>query len=375
MATVACHRGDGPRDLARLVVPRHGRLEPTGDLFMPYRLVDAAGMVVEAAAVFFAELAALGRPAATHRSYGMDLLRWFRFIWAAGVPWDQATRAEARDYCRWIQLTVKPGRQSGQRGGGAGGSAAGVPNPVTGKPAPGGRYAAATSAHSETVLRSFYDFHVGAGTGPMVNPFPLSRERAGGRANAHRNPMQPFRAARAGRYRPKQARRAPRCITDELFGELFAQLGSHRDRALVAFWVSTGARASELLGATAGDADPGQQLITVVRKGSRALQQLPAAPDAFVWLRLYQAQLAGLVPAGRDQPLWWTLTRPHRPLSYHAARAMFVRAGAALGANWSIHDLRHTAAYQFRCWREPARADGPHGPQQHPGRADLPALI
>ena len=77
---------------------------------------------------------------------------------------------------------------------------------------------------------------------------------------------------------------------------MFARLGSHRDRALVAFWVSTGARASELLGATAGDVDPGQQLITVIRKGTRALQPLPAAPDAFVWLRLYQAQLAGLVP-------------------------------------------------------------------------------
>ena len=67
----------------------------------------------------------------------------------------------------------------------------------------------------------------------------------------------------------------------------------------MAFWVSTGARASELLGAAQGDADPGQQLITVVRKGSRALQQLPASADAFVWLRLYQAQMAGLVPAGR----------------------------------------------------------------------------
>ena len=78
----------------------------------------------------------------------------------------------------------------------------------------------------------------------------------------------------------------------EGFDELFARLGSHRDRALVAFWVSTGARASELLGATAADVDPGQQLITVMRKGTRALQQLPASPDAFVWLRLYQAQTA-----------------------------------------------------------------------------------
>jgi site-specific recombinase XerD len=87
--------------------------------------------------------------------------------------------------------------------------------------------------------------------------------------------------------------------------------------------------------------------VTVVRKGSRAIQPLPASPDAFVWLRLYQAQLAGLVPAGGDDPLWWTLRKPLRPLTYHAARAMFTRANAALGANWSLHDLRHSAAYRM----------------------------
>ena len=117
--------------------------------------------------------------------------------------------------------------------------------------------------------------------------------------------MEPLVGHRRGRYRPKVVDRVPRCIPDARFDELFAQLGSHRDRALVAFWVSTGARASELLGATVADVDPGQQLITVIRKGM-AMQPLPAAPDAFVWLRLYQVQLAA-APAGRDQPLWWTL--------------------------------------------------------------------
>ena len=67
---------------------------------------------------------------------------------------------------------------------------------------------------------------------------------------------------------------------------------------------------------------------------------MPACPDQFVWLRLCQAQMAGLVPPGRDQPLWSTLRRPSRALAYDAARAMFARAGAALGANWSLHDLR-----------------------------------
>ena len=121
---------------------------------------------------------------------------------------------------------------------------------------------------------------------------------------------------------------SPRHIPEEKFNELFAGLGSHRDRALVAFWVSTGARASELLGATCRDADPGQQLIAVIRKGTRPLQQLPASPDAFVWLRLYQEQMHGLVPAGPDDPLWWTLRRPFRPLAYHAAYRMFTRADA-----------------------------------------------
>ena len=333
-----------------MVVPQHGSLEVTGDLFVPYRLVDGDGAVIVPAAAFFAELAACGRPATTQRSYGMDLLRWFRFVWALRVDWDQATRVEARDFCRWLQLTTKPVRPHWRSPAGALRSGSGARTPatayaVTGKPSRGGRYEASTVAHCESVLRGFYDFHLEAGTGPMVNPFPLTRHRRAGRA--HHNPMEPFAGQRSGRYRPKVVARAPRSIPDERFDALFAQLSSHRDRALVAFWVSTGARASELLGVTAADVDPGQQLITVVRKGTRALQPLPAAPDAFVWLRLYQAQLAELVPSGRDEPLWWTLRRPFRALSYDAARAMFTRANAALGSNWSLHDLRHTAAYRM----------------------------
>jgi hypothetical protein len=95
--------GDLPRELSALVVPLVGSIEATGDLFLPYRLVDGDGVAVEPVAAFFAELAACGRPATTQRSYGMDLLRWFRFLWAVGVGWEQATRVEARDFCRWLQ--------------------------------------------------------------------------------------------------------------------------------------------------------------------------------------------------------------------------------------------------------------------------------
>ena len=126
---------DGRRDLARLVVPRCGLLEATGDPFEPYRLVDAHGVVVGPVAVYLRELQACGRPATTQRSYGMDLLRWFRFLWAAGIGWDQATRAEARDFCRWIRLAAKPAPGAPRTGGARvrrGGKDA--VNPVTGKP-------------------------------------------------------------------------------------------------------------------------------------------------------------------------------------------------------------------------------------------------
>ncbi len=327
--------GDGSeRDLVTLVVARVGRLEATGSPWEPYRVVNPIGEVVVPVGEFLKELQASGRSEATQRSYGHDLLRWFRFLWAVKVPWDQATRVEARDFCRWVQIGGKPMSVRWKR----------INTPSA---ASGGKYAPRTAAHSESVLRAFYDFQVDTGAGPMVNPFPLVRERRRKRVGAHHNPMQPHSNERVGLYRPKLVERPPRCIPDEKFNELFAGLGSHRDRALVAFFVSTGARASELLGVRCSDVDTGSQLVTVIRKGSRAAQQLPASLDAFVWLRLYQAEFHGQVRTRRDDPLWWTLRRPFRGLTYHAARAMFIRVNSILGTDYSIHDLRHTAAYRM----------------------------
>jgi integrase len=343
------------RDLAALVVPQAGGLISTGEVWEPYRLVDADGRTVGSVAAFLRDLQAAGRAPGTARSYGLDLLRWFRFLWAVDVGWDRATRVEARDFCRWLQVAGKPVRPHWRHRGAcvdpaAGGAAAG----------PGRRpYAVGVRVHNETVLRGFYDFQLETGEGPIVNPFPLDRSRRGGRGHAHHNPMEPYRPERSGRYRPAVPARIPRSIPDAEFNEIFARLGSHRDRALVAFYVSTGARASELLSATQGDVDPGRQLIAVVRKGSREVQQLPASSDAFVWLRLYQLEMEGLIPTGRRDPLWWTLRRPVRPLTYHAAHRMFERAvaraasatsgsaGVAAGGGTTLHALRHTAAYRM----------------------------
>jgi site-specific recombinase XerD len=329
------------RDLSALVVPQAGRVVATDDMWEPYRLVDFDGIAVESVAAYLRDLQAAGRSATTARSYALDLLRWFRFLWAVEVGWDRATRVEARDFCRWLQVAGKPVRPHWRR----------RDEPVGGARSGDGLrvrpYAASVRAHSETVLRSFYDFHLDAGTGPILNPFPLDRSRRGRRARAHRNPMDPPRHEKSGLYRPTVPARVPRSVPDDEFNEIFARLGSHRDRALVAFYVSTGARASELLSVTQGGVEPGRQLITVVRKGSREVAQLPASPDAFVWLRLYQIEMAEQIPRGRTRPLWWTLRAPARPLTYHAVHRMFERVNERAGTSATLHSLRHTAAYRM----------------------------
>jgi integrase len=318
-------------------VAQVGSLRETGDAWGRWQLVGPDGVRVEGVAAFFGDLQAAGRSEATMRSYGMDLLRWFRFLWAVGVAWDRAGRAEARDFCRWLQVAGKPARPHWRSQQDAG----------AGPPGRAEAYSASVRAHSETVLRGFYDFHRDAGSGPVLNPFPLDRSRRGARAHAHHNPMEPHRGERGGLYRPTLASRVPRAVPDSEFNEIFAGLRSHRDRALVAFYVSTGARASELLSATRGGVDPGRQLISVVRKGGRQTQELPASTDAFVWLRLYQVQMEGLIPRGARQPLWWTLRPPLRPLSYHAVHRMFERVNDRAGTAATLHSLRHTAAYRM----------------------------
>lgn len=332
--------GTNVRDVARLEVARVGRVEETGDQLMPYRLLDGQGVEVAAVTEFLHHMLADDASPASLRSYAYELLSWHRFLHAVGVPWHRAGRVDARDFALWLKTSKKPARQRRP-----GAPAPGSVNPVTGKATPADRYAARTRRHARAVIRSFYEYHREMHGRPLVNPFPAAKGADEGQLNAHHNPMRPFRtSSRRAPYQPKEPKPVPRSIPDQAFNDLFAALDCNRDRALVAFYISTGARASELLGVCQGLVVPEDQLIGVVRKGSRALQQLPASTDAFVWLRLYQQEMRQLVPQGPDEALWWTLRRPFRPLTYDATRMVFNKANAALGANWTLHDLRHSAA-------------------------------
>lgn len=334
------------RDLQSIRLARWGRVVPT-DQVIPHVVVDPDGRPVEPIQRFLRDFVARGHSAGSVRSYAFDLHRWWRFLVAVDVAWDRATSDDVRDFVLWMGQADKQRRVPRTKSAGL----AGQVNPITRKAYPGDRYSARTIRHSNAVLRCFYEYVIDVGQGPLVNP--VRRDRVHGRrANAHHNPLEPFRPEGRLRYNPKLPRQRPRAMPDERWNDLFAAMSSNRDRAILALAVSTAARASELLGIRGVDLDWGDQLVQVRRKGSGAMQWLPASAEAFVWLRLYLDQLGEL---SLGDPIWWTLRRRERTsdglarrlLTYDALRAVLRRANDALGTNWTIHDLRHTSALRM----------------------------
>ena len=312
--------GDG-RDLASLVVPAAGELIATGDRYEPFRLTGPDGAAVEPVTAFFRDLLAAGRSEATVRSYGMDLLRWFRFFWAAGMAWDQATQREARDFSRWLQLAGRDGRG----------------------------YAPAVRAHSETVLRGFYALSPG-GRAPGRSSTRSRWTGPGGEAVPARITTRWRRtaASAAGRYRPRLPSRVPRAVPTR--SSTRSSPGCRR--------TGTGPWSRSTCPPGRGHrsccrprqavTDPGRQLITVSRKGTAgAAAAARPRPDAFVWLRLYQAEMDGADP-GRARPAAVVDAAPAGAAADLSRGAPDVRAGVQqAGSAATLHALRHTAAYRM----------------------------
>lgn len=303
-------------------------------------VLDDAGAPIEPVRIYLREFAARGNRPTSVRSYAYVLLRWWRWLEAVDVEWDRASAAEVRDLVLWLQANPKSP---------TGRIAVGSVNAVTGKPVLGSGYAARTIRHTNAVLASFYDFWVEEASTLLVNPV-TRRPTGDSRANAHHNPLRPYRPVGGYRYNPKLPRRLPRAMSDEQWTAVFGQLRSNRDRALLALAVSCGARAGELLGIRGCDVNWGEQLVMVRRKGSDAEQWLPASSEAFVWLRLYWSERTKPAP---NEPIWDQLRirgrdgELPRGLSYDALRAVLRRVNAALGTNWTMHDLRHTCALRM----------------------------
>jgi integrase/recombinase XerD len=334
-------------ELATTPLPSWGRVRADNGP-AAWLVVDDYGEPVEPVRRFLVDFAARGNRPGSVRSYAYDLLRWWRWLRLLDVPWERATSSEVRDYALWLSAAAKPiaTRRTVSR------STAGLVNSITRKAYLDDSYQPRTVRHAMAVLRGFYEYWADLGEGPVVNPVQRGVRV---RANAHHNPMEPFRPEGRVRFNPPVPKRRPRTLSDDQWRDVFAALRSNRDRALLALAISNGARAGELLGLRGVDIDWGDQLVRVDRKGTGAEQWLPASAEAFVWLRLY---LADAETIGPNESLWRTIRRRDRgagleeqPLSYDALRAVVRRLNATLGTNWSMHDLRHTAA--LRMSRDP----------------------
>ena len=314
-------------------LPRTGEVR-TGDRpSLPYYVVDGNGVEAIPASQYLRDLALGDASPTTVRSYAHDLLRWWRTLETLGVAWDQATACEVAALVAWLRTARNPQRRR------SAGPRPGTVNLRTGKASLSEGYAASTINHALSVLSGFYAFHAHYGRGPVANPVP---GQAGRRALVgHRSPLEPHQHAHRARLRQKVPKQAPRSIPDHLWGEVFEAMTCDRDRALLAFYVSSGARASELLGLCLAHVDWAAKQIWITSKGSRVLEPVPASPEAFAFLVVYLDEY-GL--PDNDQPLWRALHGTPRPLSYSAMRAVLNRANAKLGTNWTLHDLRHTAA-------------------------------
>jgi integrase len=317
----------------RTELPKVGAVRPGSTGSLPFIVVGGDGNELEPVSAFLRDLMLTDMSPLTARSYGNDLLRWWRLLQVVEVSWDRATRLDVEVLVGWMRSADNPQRRRRQPATAPAGSV----NRRTGKQSLRRGYAPATINHALSVLAAFYEFHAQFGLGPVANPVPTS---AGRRARlAHRSPMEAPAEHRRAPLRQKPLVLVPRSIPDRLVDELFAVLRTHRDRALLALFLSTGARASELLGVRGGQVDWARQQLWVVSKGTRAVQPVPASPEALVHLALYFDEHG--TPAA-DEPIWRTLRGTSGPLSYSAARRVLQRANELLGTDWTLHDLRHT---------------------------------
>ena len=318
----------------RGAIPRTGSAAGTGRSLLPFVVLDDSGAEVEPVSQYLKELALGDCSPLTCRSYAYGLLRWFRLLWALEVGWERATESDVAVMVAWLRTAPNP-----QRRGSPASPTAGSVNLVTGKQKLGPGYAKRTINHALSAVSGFYTHHGHYGRGPVVNPVPSSAERR--RALAHLSPLERKPAVGRARLRQKIDSRPPRAIHDERWDELFAAMGCERDRALLEFSVSSGARAAELLGVCPEDIDWAGRQIYVISKGTRLREPVPASPQAFVHLAHYLDEGDRRRPG---EPVWRTRRGPDRPLSYWALRRILQRADDLLGVNWSWHDCRHTAA-------------------------------
>lgn len=163
------------RDIATIRLSRWGRAASvTGPV--PWLVVDDDGAPVQPIRRYLTDFVAGDTSLRSVRSYAFALLRWWRWLRAVGVEWDQATPADARDLVLWLKQATKPRRSPRT----VSAATARTVKPITRKQHLGDQYEPHTIRHSNAVIRAFYQFWIeDVREGPLINPVQLDRRPSG----------------------------------------------------------------------------------------------------------------------------------------------------------------------------------------------------
>ena len=273
---------------------------------------------------FLDHLSARGFAAATVRAYAYDTLSFFRFCKDRDLGLATIVPTDIFDYLEWL----------------------GRPRSTAGQPVVSIRTrrgaAPATANRRIAALRGLFEFAVLAGA-RADSPVATARRATGLRPKrrgllGHISTGKP----RTGGRLVREPRRLPESLEAEEVAVFLADLGTHRDRAMVLAMVLGGLRAGEVRGLLLADVDVGARRVRVVGKGNKE-RVVPVERAFFTEVTAY---LRTERPPGCATPACFVVLRgPTKgaPVTEAGMRRIFRTHRARSGVTRARpHRLRHT---------------------------------
>jgi integrase/recombinase XerC len=213
-----------------------------------YELVGGSGADVDLANRFLQHLASRNFAVASRRAYAYDLLNFFRFLADRRLAVAAVVPADLFDYLDWQ----------------------GAPRAAPGKVlrlAPC-RVAPATMNRRIAAVRGLFEFAVITGV-CAGSPVPSPRRSSGLRARRGLLGHLPQHRPRSGGRLVRQPQPLPESLPTGEVEAFLADLGTHRDRAMVLAMLLGGLRSAEVRGLLLSDVDMGLRRLRIVGKGGR----------------------------------------------------------------------------------------------------------
>jgi site-specific recombinase XerD len=278
---------------------------------------------VDAVNAFLGHLQARAFSPATVRAYAFVLLCFGRFCLDRRLALADVAPV---DLFSWVDSQMNPARTGAQR------------------VVPLGRRGAAPASVNRRVaaVRSFFE-HLVLCEARATNPVPVPRRSSGLRPKARGmlGHLGPGRRRGAGRL-VRQAQRLPEAVDPDDVAAFVADLGTHRDRAIVLLMVLGGLRCAEVRHLRLADVDQGRRRVRVLGKGNRE-RIVPVDRAFFAELAAY---LRSERPCGLITPECFVVLRgptAGEALTEAGVRSLFRRHRASSGATRvRPHRLRHT---------------------------------